>query len=60
MFVYRLKEWKKLPDSDCLDQVELLMRRKAMAVSDFPQEAVSFKCIPVIMSPMGKELLQHI
>ena len=55
MLINRLKKWKILPDSDCLDQVELLMRRKAMAVSDFPQEAVSFKCI--IMSPVGKEQL---
>ena len=28
--------------SDCLDKVEVLMRRKAVAVPDFPQEPVRF------------------
>ena len=38
----RLKEWRSMSQSDCLDKVEVLMRRKAVAVPDFPQEPVRF------------------
>ena len=40
VFICRLKEWRKMSETDCLDQVEILMRRKAIAVPDFPQEKV--------------------
>ena len=42
--------------SDCLDKVEVLLRRKAVAVPDFPQEPVSFSpcqfiCFLTIIPP---------
>ena len=34
--------------SDCLDKVEVLMRRKAVAISDFPLEPVRFSPAQII------------
>ena len=34
-----------MSEAECLDQVEILMRRKAIAVADFPQEKVILKAL---------------
>ncbi|WAR02389.1 GEN-like protein [Mya arenaria] len=36
--IQRMREWRSMSESACLDQVEQMVRRKALDVPDFPQD----------------------
>ncbi|XP_052065725.1 flap endonuclease GEN homolog 1-like [Mytilus californianus] len=36
----RFKSWKRLSDAECLDAIEVQIKRKAALVSDFPQKRI--------------------
>lgn len=42
LFYYRIKQWRHMPDTDCLDAIEAGVRKKALAVPEFPQMKVWF------------------
>ncbi|XP_052801337.1 uncharacterized protein LOC128232037 [Mya arenaria] len=60
--IQRMREWRSMSESACLDQVEQMVRRKALDVPDFPQDKVIKEFLvakdrcPTTLSPWKRPL----